>query len=255
MSALDIKRLRLIACEVFLREMSALIASSPHQIDAGYLPKGLHDLGAKPMRSRLQQAVDGVDAESCDAILLGYGLCNNGLHHLEATSVPLVIPRAHDCITLFLGSRKRYMEVFQDKPGTYFLTSGWMERGGVGDDLKQFSIEEQNGMNMSYEELVEKYGEDNAEFLWEELCDTYKHYKRYAYIAMGVEPAHRFEAEAKERAAERGWEYERLEGDLGLLQRFLYGDWHEEDFLVVPVGHRIVANYADHIVHAEPVPE
>ena len=36
-------RLRLISCEIFFREMCALIARSPHTIDVEFLPKGLSE--------------------------------------------------------------------------------------------------------------------------------------------------------------------------------------------------------------------
>ena len=52
--------------------------------------------------------------------------------------------------------------------GTYFKTTGWIERDEVAEELKQLSIPNQMGMDMSYEELVEKYGEDNARFLWDD---------------------------------------------------------------------------------------
>ena len=104
------------------------------------MPKGLHDLGSEQMQARVQEAVDAVDTEAYDAILLGYGLCNNGLVGITAKDIPLVLPRAHDCITLFLGDRKRYSTYFIDHPGTYFKTSGWIERGKAGDELSQLSI-------------------------------------------------------------------------------------------------------------------
>ena len=36
-------------------------------------------------------------------ILLGYGLCGNGLDGLSARHTRLVLPRAHDCIGLLMG--------------------------------------------------------------------------------------------------------------------------------------------------------
>ena len=82
------------------------------------LPKGLHDLGSDRMRSRVQEAIDGVKASDYDAILMGYGLCNNGLAGIVARHIPIVLPRAHDCITLFMGSRERYITYFNDHPGS-----------------------------------------------------------------------------------------------------------------------------------------
>jgi len=100
-------RILLIGCEVIIRELCDAVARSPHVVDARFLSKGLHDRGARVMRAGLQAAIDEAeaDARKYDAIALGYGLCGNGLAGLEARSVPLVLPRAHDCITLLMGSR------------------------------------------------------------------------------------------------------------------------------------------------------
>ena len=40
-------QLKLIACEIFYREMCAAVARSPNQVDVEFLPKGLHDIGAE----------------------------------------------------------------------------------------------------------------------------------------------------------------------------------------------------------------
>ena len=122
-------KLKLISCEVFYREFNMAVARSPHTVDAEFLPKGLHDIGTTGMRDRIQAAVDRVDTSAYDAILIGYGLCNNGIVGLSSSDKPLILPRAHDCITLFLGSRERYLDYFQNNPGVYFQTTGWIERG------------------------------------------------------------------------------------------------------------------------------
>lgn len=245
-------RLRLISCEVFTREMCRLIAESPQEIDVSFLPKGLHDLGAERMQAHLQAALADVEEELYDAVLFGFGLCNNGLVGLRAGTIPLVLPRAHDCITLFLGSKQRYQEYFQNNPGVYFLTSGWIERGTARGEISQLSISKQSGMDMTYEELVEQYGEDNAEFLWEELVQNKKHYGKYAFIEMGVEPDERFQKEAQRRAEEKGWQFEKMQGQMTLLRQLLWGEWPEADFLVVPPGHQVVARYDEGIIAARP---
>ena len=243
-------RLKLISCEVFYREMCALVARSPHQVDVEFVPKGLHDLPSADMRARLQAIVDATP-DHYEAVLMGYGLCNNGLHHLAARHAPLVIPRAHDCITLFFGSRQRYNDYYWSHPGTYFKTSGWIERGEPTGELRQLSIGHQAGLDMSFAEMVEQYGEDNAIYLMETLGQGVQHYGRITYIEMGIEPDGRFEDEARKTAAERGWVFEKERGDLTLLQRLVNGDWSEEDFLVVHPGERIVARYDDGVIAAE----
>jgi len=227
--------------------MCEVIARSQNQVDVEFLPKGLHDIGSDPMRERLQAAVDNVDESQYEAILLGYALCNNGLVGLSARSIPVVLPRAHDCITLFLGSKERYLAYFNDHPGVYFKTTGWIERNTTGE-LQQLSIQHKTGMDMSYEELVEKYGEDNAKFLFEQLGECVHNYGQLTFIEMGVEPDDRFERESQDLASSRGWAYEKVQGDLSLVRRLVDGDWDAKEFLVVPPGSKIVASFDDDIL-------
>jgi hypothetical protein len=243
-------RLKLISCEIFYREMCATVARSSHQVDVEFLPKGLHDIGSQGMCERMQAAVDCVDESQYDAILLGYALCNNGLVGLTARSLPLVLPRAHDCITMFLGSKERYLAYFNDRPGVYFKTTGWIERNTTGE-LHQLSIQHKTGLDMTYEELVEKYGEDNAKFLHEQLGEGVKNYGQLTFIEMGVEPDDRFERHTQELAASRGWAYEKLIGDISLFERLVNGEWREPEFLVIQPGQQIAASFDDGIVKAE----
>lgn len=244
-------RLKVISCEVFYREMCAVIARSKNRVDMEFLPKGLHDIGAKGMLERVQALLDAQDESRYDAILFGYGLCNNGLHGLQARSLPIVIPKAHDCITLFLGSKERYREYFDSHPGVYFLTSGWIERGAISEDLHELTISHQVGMDKTYEELVAKYGEDNAKFLYAELCDTTRNYGQFTYINMGIEPDGVFEEETRARAEERGWAFEQVQGDLSLIQRLVDGPWDDHDFVVLQPGERLKATYDEGIITKE----
>jgi hypothetical protein len=244
-------RLKLISCEVFTRELCDAAAHSVHQVDLEFLPKGLHDIGCTGMRERLQSAIDRVDTSLFDTIILGYGLCNNGIAGLRARGVPLVVPRAHDCMTLFFGSRERYEEHFRKHPGTYFLTTGWIERGEATGDLRQLSISHANGMDLTYKELVEKYGEDNAQFLYDQLCDQTKHYRRLTFITMGLEPDGSFLAEAQKRAAEKGLEFATEQGDLRLIRALVGGPWRDDEFLTVHPGERIVTDFSGALIRAE----
>jgi len=234
-------RLKLVSCEVLYREMCLLAARSPHQVDVAFLPKGLHDLRSVRMQERLQQMIDGVEADRYDAIAFGYALCGNGIAGLTARSIPLVIPRAHDCITFFLGGRQRYADYFLDNPGVYFKTSGWIERGSSGDQLFGDALE--------MDALVEKYGEDNAQYLYEQLHAYKRTYQKFTYIEMGVEPDDRFERATRESAVERGWQFEKVQGDLSLLGKLVNGNW-DDDFLVVPPGWHVVATHDDQIIMA-----
>ena len=243
-------RLKLIACEIFYRELCAAVARSVNQVDVEFIAKGLHDIGQQGMSVRLGELLAAVDQSQYEAILFGYGLCSNGLLGLTARHIPLVVPRAHDCITLFLGSKERYLDYFQTHPGVYFKTTGWLERGEGLNQYHVDSIAHQAGMTQSYEELVAKYGEDNARFLYEQLCDMTRNYSGMTFIEMGIEPDDRFERQARQQAAERGWKFQKLAGDMTLIQQLVDGPWAAERFLVVPPGHRVVASYDGQIIKA-----
>jgi hypothetical protein len=244
-------RLKLIACEILYRELCAAVARSVNQVDIEFLPKGLHDIGQAGMSQRLAEVLAAVEPGTYDAVLFGYALCSNGIIGLTAPAVPLVIPRAHDCITLFFGSKERYMEYFQSHPGVYFKTSGWLERGENTHQGNPDSIAHKSGMVQSYEELVAKYGEENAKFLYEQLCNMTRNYSRLTFIEMGIEPDDRFERRAREQAAERGWRYEKLMGDMSLVQALVDGPWDDARFLVVPPGHRVAPRFDEEIIRAE----
>jgi hypothetical protein len=245
--------LKLIACEILFREICWVAAQSTNRVDVEFMPKGLHDVGQKGMNAQLAEVLARADDNGYDAVLFGYGLCSNGLVGLAAGGTQLVLPRAHDCITLFLGCRQRYLEYFQNHPGVYFKTSGWIERGERLTQLGADSVQKKNGMDLSYEALVEKYGEDNAKFLWQQLCDTTRNYRQLTFIEMGIEPDDRFERQTQQQAADLGWTYEKIKGDLSLIQRLVDGPWSTDEFLVVEPGHRIAASFDERVVKVEPV--
>ncbi len=192
------------------------------------------------MRDTLQQHIDEAGPSQPDAIVLAYALCGNGTVGLEARSVPLVLPRAHDCITLFLGSRDRYREYFDSHPGVYFQTSGWIERGNGPPEY-------------SREAIAEQYGEGNADYLLAQLGEKTKNYHQFTYIRMGIAPDEMFEAQSRTAAAARDWKFESIAGDISLLRRLVDGIWSAAEFLVVPPGQRLAATWDNRIVEARSI--
>jgi hypothetical protein len=100
--------------------------------------------------------------------------------------------------------------------------------------------------------MVEKYGEDNARFLYEQLGHFARNYSQVTFIEMGIEPDHSFELSAREEAARRGWAFEKVSGDMSMIQRLVNGTWDDAEFLVVPPGHSIAPSYDDGILRALP---
>ena len=130
--------LKLISCNVFLREACWAIAHSPHVVDPEFFELGLHQQ-PDSLRETLQERIDATErsAKEYDAILLLYGLCGNATIGLSAGRIPLVIPRAHDCCTILLGSKQRFQEHFGENPSQPFGSVGYQERGNyfVRSDL------------------------------------------------------------------------------------------------------------------------
>ena len=225
-------RLKCLACESLARAAYFCAAQSPPLVDVELLPFGLHATPAK-LRRRLQERIDAISSADCGAIVLAFGLCGKATAGLAARAVPLVLPRAHDCVTLFLGSRERYQREFDAEPGTYWLTKDYIERGadtgmGIGGDPQAMR-----------DECAAKYGKENADYVMEAMGAWQRHYRRAAFIDMGIGDSAAAETLARNEAARRGWAFENMRGDLGLLRRLLDGDWNE-DFLIAQPGEEVV---------------
>ena len=241
--------LKVIACEVLAREVYYCAARARHTADVELITQGLHD-NPDIGRERLQARIDAAAPATHSAVVLGYGLCSNMAVGLRAGAVPLVIPRAHDCITLLLGSKERYAENFRDHPGTYYYSAGWLEypeRGGERVELVQKSG---LGPALAYEELVSKYGEENARYLAETLSSWIVHYTHGTLIEFEFTRGADYERQVRQICRQKGWEFARLQGDLGLLQRALDGEWSDEEFVVLQPGDRLDASHDECILRA-----
>ena len=238
-------RLKVLGCEVLARELYHCAATARHVVDMEFLPKGLHET-PELLQEELHRRIEAVSKDVYEVVLLAYGLCSNSLAGLQAQEVPLVLPRAHDCITLYLGSHARYMAEFEANPGTYYFTTSYMERGGTLDGGA--ALGSGGALKGTYEEFVAKYGEENAKYLLEVQSSWTKNYSRAAFIDTGVVDGKAHRAVARQRARERGWRYEELKGELGLLRALLDGDWGEDSHLIVQPGEEIAPTYDDGVV-------
>ena len=244
-------RIHIIACQVFSRELCALAAYSDNVIEFTWLPQGLHDTPAR-LREMADEAIREISARYerkiskhlPDVVVLGYGLCSNGVVGLEAGEIPLVIPRTDDCIGIFLGSQERYLELFRDYPGTYWLNNGWIESAFI-------PTKEQ--LAARREEYVELYGEDNADFLMEQDVLWTQNYHSCGYIHSAAYRNPDYEQIARQTAREHGWEYHAFEGSGRLLQKMINGTWDDSEFLVVPPHHTVEAAYDGSKIKAVPV--
>jgi len=245
-------RLQLITCDMLSRPVEHHAAASPHEVIISDLSASLH-VEPLPLRDRIQEEIDRVEAsdQEADAILLGYGLCGGAVAGLLARTRPLVLPRAHDCATIFLGSRERYEKEHATTPGTYWFTEDNVKRG---DALKGWLLGDSgrsDGVNSTYEEYIKKYGQENADYLMEALGEWQSHYERGAFLETGLAPDTEAQDRARQESELRGWRFESVLSDLTLIERLLEAEW-DDDFIVVKPGETLVMSYDDDVMKAVP---
>jgi len=245
-------RFKLICCQVLTREIECVLSQTPHTIDVEILTMGLHDLGAQ-MRSYLQKQIDAADRQGYDAILLGYALCGRGTEGLRAGKTQLVLTRAHDCIGILMGSRHRYQQYFDAHPGVYFRSPGWIENQNPDKNMMPADLAAKNriGERRTREEFIEKYGEENGNYLFEEFNSFRSHYSGLTYISTGVAGEEDLRKQASTEAEKEGWFFEEVQGSFTLLERLVNGEWNPEDFLVVPPGATICGTSDSSIVDTQ----
>ena len=243
--------LHIISCRVLYRELSMAAALSPNQTTVSWMPQGLHE---KPeqMPAALQAEIDRIEQAAAngklrqkpDAIVMGYGLCSNGVAGLAARSIPLVIPRTDDCIALFLGSQKQYLDLFRQHPGTYWVNGGWIEEARLPSP---------EGYRQMRQEFAELYGEENADFLMESGIGWgwTRNYHACGYIKPSGFEHPDWRKFAGEFANTYGWELFETPGSNRLLDKLLAGEWEDKEFLVCPPGHRVVPTGAADKIRAE----
>jgi hypothetical protein len=217
-----------IACRVFQNWLEHLL---PEWLCANitFFDYALHRV-PKNLRQTIQDALDNLEQPSL--VILGYGLCGNGLADIQAGAHTLVIPRTDDCIAIILGSYQSYRREFDKEPATYYLSKGWLEGGST-------PLQE-------HREMVEKYGQKKAEWL---MDYQYHNYKRLALIVQNDQDLKTYRPAALEVAkyCERwGLRYEELIGTDDKLRRLVEIaaglDQADENFLVVPPGGALTQN-------------
>lgn len=245
-------KIAVIACQVMQREICMLASRLENTVTPYFLPQGLHntpDILRQEINKKIDEilsvrkTVSGELIESYSAIVLGYGLCSRGVVDVEAREIPIIVPKTDDCIALFLGSQKRYLDIFTQNGGIYWYNPGWIETS---------FIPSKENYDKLYAEYASKYGEDNAEFLMEETNGWHSKYTYGCYITSPYIDNAPYIEFAKKAINGLGWEYKELDGSLRMLERLIAGEWNEE-FLVCPPGYKIAETFDEDKIKAVPV--
>lgn len=217
----------IIACRVMQELLETML---PKDMPRVYMDILLHNT-PKKLAAALQEKIDAVEESS--NIIIGYGLCGNGLVGVNARSHTLVIPRTHDCVAIFLGSHQRYVQRFYANPNTYYLTRGWLE---ANDEPLS-----------DYRDYLRDYDQDTADYL---VDMKYRHYRRLCMVGFSQQELDECRPMSQKVAefcsARWGMTYEEILGSTALLEELLRIatkiDRKNSEFVVVLPGGEISAD-------------
>ena len=215
----------IIACRVLQTMLEQLL---PERLAdrTVFMDYGLHRVPANLTRE-LQDTMDAIKDPSL--VVLGYGLCGNGLDGIVVGKHTLLIPKVDDCIAILLGSRQAYIREFTAVPGTYYLSKGWLQPGS--HPLKE------------YEKYAQKYGAEEAAWIMDQ---QYRNYERLVLVAHSQSDLEKYRPQALEVARyceQWGMRYEEILGSDRYVRRLIEiiddpakGD---KEFIIVSPGGQV----------------
>ena len=227
-----------IACAVLAVDLRHVARRLGLTVDFKFLEAGLHERPER-LKRKLQDAVDAVSAAGrARRIVVGYGVCGQGTVGIQARGIPLVLPKVHDCIAMFLGGAAAYRREFARYPGTYYISAGWYREKAV--PVSQRRLQAWYGdQRVHHDEIAARYGDEAADRTLDFLNSWQRNYQRAAYIDTGSGSESTYEDHAKEMAEAYGWCYEKIDGSLALFEKMLSGRHTTDEILVVPPGYAV----------------
>lgn len=201
--------IKIIACEVMQEELCGIKAKQ--DIEFEFISMGLH-VHPKKLNSELQRRLD--QSAGFDKVILAFGLCGGAARDLKASDSPLIIPRVHDCIPLFLGSSKRYEQFSKEERGTFYLSCGWM-------------ITEKNILS-EHQRITKKHGEKKALRILSQMYDSYQ---RVLFIQTGCQAEEETLRESRKIAELLVLRHEVVPGDSMYLNKLVNGPWCQDEFI------------------------
>jgi len=214
---------KIIACGSIKPELEN-IKREDDNAEIEFLPQNLHRAPQK-MVGFIQQALDKVN-EDIEKVILGYGLCSNGIVGLKAPKQGLYIPRTHDCVAFYLGSRKKYYDIFSKHPGTYHLTPSWIDN-------------EKDPLGLIENEYTRRVGREMAE---ETMQYEIRNYEYISFINTGAGDTEKYRKRAKANASYFNKKFIEYNGSDEYFRKMLYGPYDKTDFIYIEPNCKVQQN-------------
>lgn len=225
MSIYSTKSFCIIACSVFKKELNEAILTLKHKpLTCDFFEMGLH-MKPNELRIKLQDMINSCAKKNKpDYILLFCGLCGNATLGLKSDDCQLVIPRIHDCISMFLGSSQKYFDLKKKYPRAYFASSGWID-----SDL----LPSQKLVETNRKRFEEKYPDDKemVEELMDAFFEQFKEYNTYFYTEFSE--CKNCQTECKKYADFMKWNFLKIDSDSKFFEDAINMNW-DDRFLIVP---------------------
>jgi hypothetical protein len=207
----------IIACETLKQELEAVMKNRGCAYPVVWIDAGKHAWPDK-LRVSVQEAIDRISPPG-QTILLLFGFCGNAMVGIEARNHRLVLPRAADCIPLFIGSRE---ERESYGTGAYFFTEGYINSGGsiVSDTSR----------------VYRRYGEKRGLSILKKMVG---HYKEFAVIDTGTFNVPEVKAKVEDFAKLVDIPVRVIPGSLRFIGALLEDSRRDERFLTVKPGGKI----------------
>lgn len=241
-------KLALISCMIFSREVNYLISKSENIIHSFWLEKNLHDFPDE-LQSNIQYTINLIEAvnernlenKPFDAIILGYGLCSNGIIGLSSKSLPIIAPKCVDCMALFLGSNQKYTYLTHTYKQISWYNKAWIENSFV-PSTETVEIDDDLTLNntMSIDDIL------HAEL---EALNNKKH---AIFIKSKIFDDSEQQSFIEKTAKYFKWEFIKVDGDMSYFMALLNSKWDNRLFLTCPPLHSIAWNKKTNSLFAQP---
>lgn len=204
-------RIKVIACEVMQAEIEKLMPIPERDFE--FVSMDFH-LYPQKLKVELQRLIDA--SQNYRKIILAFGLCGGAANGLISKTSELIIPRVHDCISIFMCSDTCRACDFQSEIGTFYLSNGWMitEKSILSD----------------YRRIYDRFGEKKARRMLEKMYDGYK---KVLFIETSAEPKDEVIEQSREIAKLFEAEYQTVKGEIGFIEKIITGPWDEANFITL----------------------